>query len=351
MIRIDGGQKSGSGTVVRYATSLCALLGEELILNNIRAKRDKPGLRPQHLKAITALAEVCGGAVDGAEVGSRQIRFKPGKGVAARYYQWDIGTAGSTTMLAMTVLPLVCFAQDTVSLRICGGLFQDFAPSAYHMQRVLLPILGKMGIEAQLDIIRPGYVPRGGGIIEVTVRPMMANRARPLKLTAQGKVVKVEGVSLCSHLKERKVSERMVRAFTDALKAKWHREYTVHIETIYDDTALQAGAALAVYATTSSGCIIGTDRAGKPRRSAEEIGKYVAKALLQDLESGASVDRYLADQIILYAALGDGITEYKIPEITEHIETNLWLVEEIVGAKTEVRGNILKIHGAGFHRD
>lgn len=351
MIRIDGGQKSGSGTVVRYATGLCALLGEELVLSNIRARRDRSGLRPQHLKAITALAEICGGAIDGAEIGSREIRFKPGKGIEAGYYQWDIGTAGSTTMLAMTVLPVACFAQDIVSFRISGGLFQDFAPSAYHMQRVLFPVLSKMGIEAQLEIIQPGYVPRGGGIIEVRVAPMMGNRIGPIKLTTQGKVVKIEGVSLCSHLKERRVSERMVEAFGDAVKAKWHRGYTVHIETIYDSTALQAGAALAVYATTSSGCILGADRAGQPRRSAEEIGEYVAKALLHDLDSGACADRYLADQIILYAALGDGITEYKIPGITEHIETNLWLVEEIVGAKTEVRGNTLKIHGVGFRRD
>ena len=254
-------------------------------------------------------------------------------------------------MLAMTVLPVACFAQGIVSFRISGGLFQDFAPSAYHMQRVLFPVLSKMGIEAQLEIIQPGYVPRGGGIIEVRVKPMMRNRIGPLKLTTQDKVVKIEGVSLCSHLKKRRVSERMAEAFGDALKAKWHRGYTVHIETIYDSTALQAGAALAVYATTSSGCILGADRAGQPRRSAEEIGKYVAKALLHDLDSGACVDRYLADQIILYAALGDGITEYKIPGITEHIETNLWLVEEIVGAKTEVRGNTLKIHGVGFRRD
>ena len=49
MIHIDGGQKSGSGTIVRFAVGLATLLGEELHLTNIRAKREKPGLRPQHL--------------------------------------------------------------------------------------------------------------------------------------------------------------------------------------------------------------------------------------------------------------------------------------------------------------
>lgn len=345
MIYVDGAQRSGSGTIVRYAVGLAALLGEELRLTNIRARRDKPGLRPQHLKAIEAVREICQGMLMGGEVGSGEITFKPGKAMSGGDYEWDIGTAGSTTMLAMTVLPPACFAPKASSFRITGGLFQDFAPSAYHMQHVLFPILAKMGIRAELAIIRPGYIPKGEGIIEVKVIPP-GEKIRPLKLPEQGKLVKIEGIALSSHLRERKVSQRMAQKCSETLRA---RGYDAQIEAIYDDTALQAGAALAFYAQTDTGCIIGADMAGQPRRSSEEIARYVAKTLLEDLSTGATVDRYLADQLILYTALAQGQSEYRIPRMTEHVETNLWLVESILGAGVEVQEDLtIRIDGIGY---
>jgi len=345
MIYIDGGQKSGSGTIVRFAVSLATLLGEELHLTNIRAKREKPGLRPQHLKAIQAIQQICDGTLTGGEIGSKEIRFKPRGKVRGGYYQWDIGTAGSTTLLAMTLLPAACFSRGAVSFKVSGGLFQDFAPSAYHMQHVLFPLLNKMGITARLNIVRPGYVPRGGGIIEVEVEPV-TGKIKPVELPTQGKVTRIEGIALSSHLRERKVSERMVAKCNEVLKSSG---YSAEIAIIYDELALQRGAALAIQAKTSSGCIIGADRAGKPRRTSEEIGKYVAGNLIEDLATGATVDRYLADQLIFYAALADGVSEYRVPRLTEHVETNLWLAESMLGAKTEVNHNIVKIHGIGYY--
>jgi RNA 3'-terminal phosphate cyclase len=104
MIEIDGGERSGSGTIVRLAVSLCTILGEELRLTNIRARRDKQGLRPQHQQVVTACASLCGGEMERAEVGSSEITYRPGKRIKGGAYEWDIGTAGSTTMLAMSLL-------------------------------------------------------------------------------------------------------------------------------------------------------------------------------------------------------------------------------------------------------
>jgi RNA 3'-terminal phosphate cyclase (ATP) len=345
MIHIDGSQKSGSGTIVRFAVGLATLLGEELHLTNIRAKREKSGLRPQHLKSIQALQQICQGTLSGDEIGSSEIWFKPGGKVKGGYYEWDIGTAGSTTLLVMTLLPAACFATGATSFKISGGLFQDFAPSAYHMRYVFFPLLQRMGIGAKLGIIRPGYVPRGGGIIQVTVEPV-TGKIKPISLLSQGDVVSIEGFALSSHLKERRVSERMVEKCNQVLKSEGYR---AQIKVIYDTLALQRGAALTIYAKTSSGGIIGADRAGEPRRTSEDIAKYVARSLVEDLATGATVDRYLADQLIFYAALADGVSEYRIPRLTEHVETNLWLTETMLGAKAEVNHNLVRIQGVGYY--
>ena len=344
MIHVDGGQKSGSGTIVRFAVGLATLLGEQLHLTHIRAKREKPGLRAQHLKAVQALKQICQGSLDGGEIGSGEIWFKPGGGVKGGHYEWDIGTAGSTTLLTMTLLPAACFSQESISFKISGGLFQDFAPSAYHMQYVLFPVLRSMGITAELNITRPGYVPRGGGIIEVRVEPVKG-KIKPIRLPDQGRVIEIQGVALSSHLEERRVSERMVEKCNQVLHSQGYR---ANIEIVHDTSALQRGAALALYAETSSGCIIGADRAGALGRTSEDIGRYVATSLIEDFSTGATVDRYLADQLIFYAALADGVSQYRIPRLTEHVETNLWLVETILGAETEVEGNLLKIQGIGY---
>lgn len=346
MLHIDGATKSGSGTIVRYAVAFASLLGQELHLTNIRAKRRNPGLQPQHLKSLEACAQMCMAKIEGASLGSREIFYRPGDDIEGGYYQWDIGTAGSTTMLVMTILPLACFGKKETLVRITGGVFQDFAPSAYHMQHVLLPTLRKMGIHAELSIIRPGYYPRGGGIIEARIRPV-ANQIEPLRLAERGNIVSIKGIALSSRLKERRVSERMAEECLRALKAKG---YQAQIESVWDETSVQEGASFALWAETDSGCLLGADMAGRRGRSSEEIGRYVSKTLIEDLESGATVDRYLADQVILFAALAQGTSEYLIPRMTDHVDTNLWLVERF-GAKTEIEGQRVRIQGIGHKRE
>lgn len=346
MREIDGSQRSGSGTIVRTAVALAALLGEELRVVNVRARRNPPGLRPQHLRAVEAVAEVCGAQVEGAEVGSQAFTFRPSGHLRSGRFVWDIGTAGSATLLAMTVLPVAAFGPGPSTFRIRGGLFQDFAPSAFHLQHVVLPMLGRMGIRAELEIVRPGYVSTGGGIVELRVQPT-TGPLRPLDLQEQGAVVRVRGIALASHLRARRVGERMAQRCAHRLRSAG---LEARIEVVNDETAPQPGAALAVFAETTTGVRLGADRAGAPGRPSEAIADDVARMLLEDLRSGATVDRHFADQLVVYAALAEGTTEFRVPEVTDHVDTNLWLVQEITGAGVSLDGQRVRIRGIGYHR-
>lgn len=138
------------------------------------------------MAGVRACAELCGARVEGIEVGSGTFEFAPGSELRGGRFEWDIGTAGSTTMLALSVLPVACFAAAPVRARITGGLFQDFAPSPYHFDRVLAPMLRSMGVKVSLTIERPGYVPGGAGIVELTVEPA-AGGLEPLVVTSREK--------------------------------------------------------------------------------------------------------------------------------------------------------------------
>lgn len=329
-------------------------MGEHLHLTNIRTARERPGLRAQHLKALQAAAQISRGLLQGGVIGSREITFAPGGPILGGDFTWDIGTAGSTTMLALTLLPLALFAQTPSRYRISGGLFQDFAPPAFHMKHVLLPILAGMGTSIDLSIIRPGYVPKGQGILEISVTPLKET-LMPLNLNDRGRVTEIRGIALSSLLKDRQVSERMAGECRKALSAYG---YDPRIDLIHDTTrepayelpSVQAGAALAVWARTDTGCLIGADMAGSRGRPAEFIGKETAGMLTEDLASGATLDRHLADQIIPFAALAEGWSSFLIPTMTDHVETRLWLAREILGAETEVQGNLVRIKGIGYGR-
>lgn len=346
MIDIDGSLKSGSGTIVRYCLSLASILGKNLHIRNIRAKRKKPGLRPQHLKIVEACCRLTNGLVKKAALGSSEIIYAPGDKIRGGSFNWDIGTAGSTTMMALCLLPLGCFADKESSYTITGGLFQDFAPNAFHMKYVLMKFLQRFSIQADMGIIKPGYVPTGGGIIRIKVKPIV-EKIRPLRLTKQGRLTSIKGIAISSHLEGRKVSMRMANECNQVLAGAG---YKADIETIYDETASQRGAALCIYALTDTGCILGSDMAGKIGRTSEKIGGTVARNLLEDIKSGATVDRFTADQLILYAALADGESKYIIPCMSGHIDSNLWLVEKILGAETSMKGNCLQIKGIGLRK-
>jgi len=345
MVEIDGAEQSGSGTLVRYAVAMATLLGQPLHLVNARARRVPPGLRPQHLAAVRACAELCEATTTGLDVGSREFTFVPGGRIRGGTFTWDIGTAGSTTMLALSIMPLACLADAPVTARISGGVFQDFAPSPHHLQHVLAPMLRRMGVGLDLEVLRAGYVPRGAGLLQLRVRPTR-DPLRALTLTEQGRIREVAGIALASHLAPRRVSERMAAACEQRLA---QAGLSPAIQRVEDTTALHPGASLAVWTATSTGCLLGTDRVGALRRRAEAIGRWVAEALLADLATGATVDRHLADQFVIFAALAEGTSRYRVPSQTAHLRSNLWLVSRF-GVRGHCEVQEVAIEGLGVRR-
>jgi RNA 3'-terminal phosphate cyclase (ATP) len=346
MIEVDGSQYSGSGTIVRQAVAFSALTGQPVHIVNARTRRPKPGLRHQHIRVVQAIGEFVNGTAKGLSPGSQEIIFRPGTIRIGRRYRWDIGTAGSTTMLGLAILPVLAFASSSVNVELRGGLFQDCAPSVFHLQYIMLPLLQCMGLEVELVMERPGYVPRGEGILRLAVQPTR-KQLRHLRIEEPGTVTRLWGIALSSHLEKRKVSERMADAAQEVLGRAGHR---ADIDVQYDQSSLQPGAVLALFADLGEGTRLGADQAGALRRTAEFIGKHVAKQLLEDMKTGATLDRYAADQIIPFAALAEGESRFRIAAVTDHLMTNLWLAEKFLGVRGTLNDHTLSMTGVGFQR-
>ncbi len=332
MLEIDGSQKSGSGTILRLSIALAGILNEPLHIYKIRQRRPQPGLRPQHLEAVLTAAKICNAETRGAKLGSSELWFKP-TGILGGDVHAEIGTAGSIPMLLLTVLPLCAFAEKTVRVHVVkGGTDVRHAPTINYIRYVLLPMLKRMGLKAELQVQKYGYYPKGMGEISLEVQP--CSELKPLRLETFGTIGEVNGVSVCTFLAERKVAERQAKAASKTLMA---HGYNAQIEVVNDmSNPLQKGSSIVLWAKTSTDALLGGDAIGELRKPSEVVGNEAAENLVKEIEAEATADVHLADMLVPYVALAKGESTYLCRVLTEHLYTNIWLAQKILGVKFEV---------------
>jgi RNA 3'-terminal phosphate cyclase (ATP) len=332
LIEVDGSKKGGSGTILRSSVALSAIIGQPLHICNIRQNRPQPGLKPQHLEAVITAAKLCDAKLEGARIDSRELWFQPNR-VKGGKVEAEIGTAGSISMLLMTVLPICACAENIVELRVAkGGTDVSNAPTINYMRFVLLPTLRRMGLNAIVNIRKYGYYPRDNGEVTAIVEPTKS--LKPLVLENFGNVKTIKGVSVCTFLAERKVAERQAKTATQHLK---ERGYTADIQVIDDESnPLQKGSSLVLWTETDKGAILGADSIGELKKTSEKVGQEAAEKLYKEISAKPTVDIHLADLLILYMALAKGKSTYLTRTISDHVDTNIWLVEEILNVKFNI---------------
>jgi RNA 3'-terminal phosphate cyclase (ATP) len=333
MIEIDGSKKSGSGTILRLSISLAAITKRPLHIYNIRQNRPQPGLKHQHLEAVMTAAKLCNAEVRGAILGARELWFTPQQSEGGNI-EAEIETAGSIPMLLLATLPICLIADDPVRLHVAkGGTDTAHAPTINYMRYVLLPALKQMGVDAAITVQKYGYYPKGMGEATMTVKPN--HTLKPIRIEAFGKVKRIKGVSVCTFLADRQVAERQAKAADDLLSQKG---YNSTIDIVNDQSnPYQKGSSIVLWTETDTGVIVGADAIGELRKMSEDVGKEATEKLLTELILEPTVDVYLADMLIPYIALAQGKSAFFARTISEHIETNIWLIEKMLNVKFTIQ--------------
>ncbi|MCS7145638.1 MAG: RNA 3'-terminal phosphate cyclase [Nitrososphaerota archaeon] len=348
---VDGARGEGGGQILRYAVSTCALLGEELRVFNIRAKRSPPGLRPQHITAIKSVAEVCGGTVEGLKIGSSSIIFRPTRPRGGKYF-FDTGTAGSAPLVLQSLLPVICFADGPCEVEIRGGTNNPMAPPVDYIQEVLAPALRMMGVEVRLELVRRGFYPRGQGVVRVETRPV--KRLKPIE-ALDAKVEAIEVYAYSCNLPDH-IVRRMAAAAESHLGRAGYRDITVRTEPLDREdprNSLDPGTGILILARLSSGLSMGFDSLGERGVPAEEVARRAAEEALSQLSTGAPIDKHLADQLIIWMALADGESRIRTSAITSHTATGVDVVGSLTGAEFGVKeegpkGALISCRGIGL---
>lgn len=319
MLDIDASYGEGGGQLLRTAVALSAITGIPVRFSQIRAKRDKPGLAPQHLAAVRAVAEICGAQVEGLALRAQTLTFMPGK-IRSGNFRFDIGTAGSITLLLQALLPVLISAPGPSQITVTGGTDVRAAPPLDYFSNVLLRLLRTMGVEAQLETRRRGYYPRGGGEVEIGIMPA---GLKPLQIESCGALTALRGVAHVANLPAH-IAERMRGA---ALQRLGDIGADAHIETslLGPERAIGHGGALVLWAETRD-TTLGSGRVAERGLRAEVLGESAAAELAADLACGAAVDIHAADQLLIYTALARSDSRFTVRELSSHAQTAMWLI-------------------------
>jgi RNA 3'-terminal phosphate cyclase (ATP) len=319
MLTIDGSQGEGGGQILRTSLALAAITGTPVRIERIRARRTKPGLQRQHLAAVQAAARVCNGHLEGAELNSRELSFTPQQPVAGNWH-FDIGSAGSTSLVLQTVLPILLEAGGPSTVTIRGGTHNSMAPPFEFLSECLVPALHRVGVSVTVALERHGFYPAGGGELRATVQP--GQSSAPLALHERGKHLDRRAEVLIANLPAH-VAHRESTTLKHALS--WsHREV--------DETEVRAdGPGNALVARLRHANVTGVFTAfGELRRSAESVAHDVAKQVERYLRAPAAACPHLADQLLLPLALGAG-GSFTTSAPTDHTTTNAAIIALFLG--------------------
>lgn len=325
---VDGAQGEGGGQVLRTALALAVVLGRPVRVVRVRAGRARPGLRPQHLAAVRALAAIGNAALAGDHLGSTEVALAP-HGLAAGERRIDVGaeqgSAGAVALVFHAVLLPLLRAPGPSRLVLVGGTHVPLSPPVHHVQEVFLPLLATLGVRVTMTLERLGWYPAGGGIVEAAIEPspswpgLVAERPDEL---ARGSL---RGLSLVSHLPATIAERQRARALTRLAAAGLAAE--IALET--DQAARGAGTFLWLARAGRAG-FSALGRRGLP---AERVADAAVDACLAWHAAGAALDEHVADQLVPLLALARGPSSFTCPALTPHLRTVAAVVGQLTGAR------------------
>jgi len=311
MVIVDGSVGEGGGQILRTSLALSLCLGIPFKITNIRTRRKKPGLRQQHLVCVNAAAQIGKTKVKGAELGHQELTFIP-KAITPDNYHFDIGTAGSTTLVLQTILPALMIAKGPSTLILEGGTHNPFAPPFDFIQQVFIPIINSMGPKINAQLERPGYYPKGGGKLKVTIQP--ADKLRTFHINKRGEINECRANAIVAGL-PRHIAERELGVIEQ--KLGWNKECLQIIEQPAD---MGPGNIVCIEIKSKHITEIFTGF-GKKGVTAEDVAKIAVNTAIRYLEAGVPVGKYLADQLLLPLALAGG-GSYTTLKPSLHTKTN-----------------------------
>lgn len=349
LLTIDGSKGEGGGQLLRTSLSLAALTGRPLQLNNIRAGRTQPGLRPQHLTAVCAVAAVCRAQLGGDEIGSQSLTFRPQTPPRGAEYEFNVedaaehGSAGSVPLIMQAVLWPLLFAGGPSRVVLRGGTHVPFSPPYHYLEHVFGPAVARFGATFDVQLDTWGWLPAGKGQLSATIEPVQQLQAATFERQEPDVVRGIAAVTnLPSH-----IAQRMANRAANLL-----RDMSLQPDiTPVRERGPGPGAGLFLWLPQAGFGQLG--RKGYPADKVAEDAVAELRAFIDN--QTAAVDHHLADQLLIPMALARGRSTFTTHLLSSHTLTNASLLRQWLEADIAVSGNAgdagsVSIRGVGLTR-
>lgn len=330
MLEIDGSQGEGGGQIIRTSLALAAVTRQPIRLNKIRAGRSKPGLKRQHLTAVRAVADICDAKLDGDDLNSSTLTFEPGE-IRSGDFEYQVGTAGSASLVAQTVLPALILADAPSTLTLKGGTHNPWAPPFDFLKQTYLPQLQKFGPNVSAELMNYGFYPAGGGEFELRVEPSKELRGG-FELLERGGDVKPKVTAIVSSI-PKTVGER--ECDTIRRKSNWRSECFRVVE-VEKPRGPGNVVMIELGAPNINETFIGFGKVGV---KAEHVARGVYREAKKHLATDAPVGEHLADQLMLpmgLAASQGQTSQFRTSELSLHSKTHLDVLKIFLSIETEI---------------
>lgn len=346
MLEVDGSQGEGGGQVLRTSLSLSALTQRPFRITNIRANRSKPGLRPQHLTAVHAVAQLCNAELHGARLSATTLEFRPRTPPRGGEYHFDVsdaaqgGSAGSVTLIFQAILWPLLFASEAAHVTLRGGTHVPFSPPFHYLAHVAQPAFARLGANFSLTLAAWGWYPVGGGEMTAVTQPT------PQLNTATfdaHETARIKGVAAVTNLPSH-IPNRMARRADNLLRA-------MGLQPAIDalrETGRGPGAGIFLWMPQAGFSALG--RKGLP---ADKVAETAVAECQAFIDNKVAVDKHLVDQLLLPLALAHGSTSFTTHELTQHTLTNADLLHAWLDTDITIRGELsqpaqISVTGVGF---
>jgi RNA 3'-terminal phosphate cyclase (ATP) len=341
-IVLDGSSGEGGGQILRTALGLSAITGKPFRVIRVRENRLKPGLRPQHREAARAVARLCDAELEGDDVGSTRLEFRPRRRVEPGDVALDVGTAGSTPLLFQTLCWPLALAGGPSTVTLRGATHQDYAPTFHYLALVWVPAVARLGFKFELSLQSAGFHPEGGGELSARIEP--AHAMPPLDLRHRGTLQEVEVVSMVGGLGYEVADRQAARA----LRLLRDLGTAAVAERVPVAARSSKGGHVLVVASFER-TRAGHGAVGGKERSPEATAEEAVAGFREHLAGRAAVDRHLADQLLVPAALAASglvaqppgvvpVTRYTVNAVTKHLLTNADVIRRFLEVEIAILG-------------
>jgi RNA 3'-terminal phosphate cyclase (ATP) len=334
-IVIDGSHGEGGGALVRTCLVMSSLTQQPVRIDGVRSGTKYAGLDYEDLVLMQALAKSSAAEMTGAAVGSTTVSFLPTRRARGLSGNLDLpeddGRRGASVPVVLgALLPVLARTGVYSQVSLSGETYGNRSLSFDYFQNVTVAASRKMGVYGFPDQELAGFGRESRGRITMDVEP---SAFQALDWSVRGKLIGCRALVTTAELPT-SVAQRGVAHLETMAE---HARVPLEVESNPVDSHTP-GAFITVWAVCERG-MGGATAMGDRGLRVETLAHSAFEGMLDWLATDATVDPFLADQLLVTACLAEGETTFRTSRLTQRLLTSIWVIKQFLPIHITVRGS------------